>query len=239
MPLTGELQSLVFTSTPPEATAERRVNDALSTTPRSSADDLLRLVPGLLISRHGAEGKGRQIFLRGFDAVHGADLEVTVDGVPWNESSNVHGQGYLDLGTLIPEALFSLDVHKGSFRLEQGPFATAGSVRFGLGIAPEHRGARLAYEIGSTSRHRLVGTVATADGESFLVAEALRDAGYGHNRDTDRAALLGRWTATRDDGGKLPSSVAATPPASASPARFPSPGSGRAGSASTTASIHT
>ena len=162
-PVTGEMESLVFTSAPPESNAERRVSAAvLETTPRSSADDLLRLVPGLLITRHGAEGKGRQIFLRGFDAVHGADLEVTVDGVPWNEASNVHGQGYLDLGTLIPEALVGIDAHKGSFRLEQGPFATAGSVRFELGVAPERRGARLSYEIGSTNRHRLLGSVSSA-----------------------------------------------------------------------------
>ncbi len=196
--VTGEPQSLEFTSSPPEGSAERRVDAAtLETTPRSSADDLLRLVPGLLITRHGAEGKGRQIFLRGFDAVHGADLEVTVDGVPWNEASNVHGQGYLDLGTLIPEALGGVDAHKGSFRIEQGPFATAGSVRFELGIAPERRGARLSYEIGSTRRHRVVGSLASADGGSFLVAEVLRDGGYGRNRDTDRAALLGRTVLLR------------------------------------------
>ena len=174
-----------------EAPGERRVDaDTLATTPAASGDDLLRLVPGLLISRHGAEGKGRQIFLRGFDAVHGADLEVTVDGVPWNEASNVHGQGYLDLGTLIPEAVLALDADKGASRLEQGPFATAGSVRFSLGLAPDRRGARLGYEIGSSNRHRLLATLAPKTGDSFLALEALRDGGYGQNRDTDRVAAL-------------------------------------------------
>jgi iron complex outermembrane receptor protein len=203
-PVTGELESLEFTSTAPESNAERRVGAAaLTTTPRSSADDLLRLVPGLLITRHGAEGKGRQIFLRGFDAVHGADVEVTVDGVPWNEASNVHGQGYLDLGTLIPEAVAGLDAHKGAFRLEQGPFATAGSVRFELGLAPERRGARLGYEIGSSSRHRLLGSLGSADGGSFIMIEGLRDGGYGRNRDTDRLAGLGRAQLARPGGGQL------------------------------------
>jgi iron complex outermembrane recepter protein len=202
--VTGAMESLEFTSSPPESNAERRVDAAaLETTPRASADDLLRLVPGLLITRHGAEGKGRQIFLRGFDAVHGADLEVTVDGVPWNEASNVHGQGYLDLSTLIPEALGGLDAHKGSFRLEQGPFATAGSVRFELGVAPGRRGARLGYEIGSTNRHRILGSLSSADGESFVVAEALRDAGFGRNRGTDRAALLARATLIQRGGARL------------------------------------
>jgi iron complex outermembrane receptor protein len=194
-PITGASESLELTTQAPESNAERRIDAAvLDTTPRSSADDLLRLVPGLLITRHGAEGKGRQIFLRGFDAVHGADLEVTVDGVPWNEASNVHGQGYLDLGTLIPEALVGIDAHKGSFRLGQGPFATAGSLRFELGIAPERRGAALNYEIGANDRHRLVASLSTRDGRSFLVAEALRDDGYGNNRGTERVAMMGRAT---------------------------------------------
>jgi iron complex outermembrane recepter protein len=193
--ITGAAESLELTTQAPESNAERRIDAAvLDTTPRSSADDLLRLVPGLLITRHGAEGKGRQIFLRGFDAVHGADVEVTVDGVPWNEASNVHGQGYLDLGTLIPEALTGIDAHKGSFRLAQGPFATAGSIRFELGIAPERRGTALDYEIGGHDRHRLVASLSTRDGRSFLVAEALRDDGYGSNRGTERVALVGRAT---------------------------------------------
>jgi outer membrane receptor protein involved in Fe transport len=194
-PVVGAPESLELTTLAPQNSAERRIDAAvLDTTPRSSADDLLRLVPGLLITRHGAEGKGRQIFLRGFDAVHGADLEVTVDGVPWNEASNVHGQGYLDLGTLIPESLVAMDAHKGSFRLAQGPFATAGSLRFELGVAPERRGTRLDYQIGSHDRHRLVASLSRHDGGSFLVAEALRDDGYGRNRGTERVALVGRAT---------------------------------------------
>lgn len=176
-----------------QAGGERSVDAAtIATTPRSSGDDLLRLVPGLLISRHGAEGKGRQIFLRGFDAVHGADLEVTVDGVPWNEASNVHGQGYLDFGMLIPEAVRRIDAEKGSYRLGQGPFATAGSVRFGLGIDQDQRGARAGYEIGSSGRHRVVVSAAPSEGESFVVAEGLRDNGYGANRQAERLALVGR-----------------------------------------------
>lgn len=199
-PITGAPESLELVTTAPEGTAERRIDAAtLDTTPRASADDLLRLVPGLLITRHGAEGKGRQIFLRGFDAVHGADLEVTVDGLPWNEASNVHGQGYLDLGTLIPEALVGIDAHKGSFRLGQGPFATAGSLRFELGVAPERRGVALDYEVGNHQRHRLVGSLSTGDGRSFLVMEGKRDEGYGVNRGTEAVALLGR--ATLSSGG--------------------------------------
>ena len=185
-------ETVIISESPVEAAGERRIDAAtIATTPHASTDDLLRLVPGLLVSRHGADGKGRQIFVRGFDAVHGADLEVTVEGVPWNEASNVHGQGYLDFGTLIPEALVAIDADKGAHRLEQGPFATAGSLRFSLGIAPEARGVRLGYELGAvTGRHRVVGTAASRAGDAFVAVEGLHDRGYGTNRDTERLAAL-------------------------------------------------
>ncbi|RZL01090.1 MAG: TonB-dependent receptor, partial [Hymenobacter sp.] len=39
--------------------------------PLNSAQDLLRLVPGLFIAQHAGGGKAEQIFVRGFDADHG------------------------------------------------------------------------------------------------------------------------------------------------------------------------
>ena len=42
----------------------------------SSADEVLRLVPGVKIVQHGSEGKGHQLLLRGFDAAHGSDVEA-------------------------------------------------------------------------------------------------------------------------------------------------------------------
>ncbi|HEY0705743.1 MAG TPA: TonB-dependent receptor [Polyangia bacterium] len=186
-------ETVVIAPRPSDAAGERHIDaGTMATTPVITAEDLLRLVPGLLATRHGAEGKGRQLFLRGFDAAHGADVEVTVDDVPWNELSNVHGQGYLDLQLLIPEVVRAIDAAKGAFRLEQGPFATAASVRFSLGVAPENRGVRVAYDIGSTQRHRAVVTAAAKQGPSFVAAEALRDAGYGTNRATRRAGLIGK-----------------------------------------------
>jgi hypothetical protein len=101
----------------PPLLASQRVIDAreLSVAPRRrSADDLLRLVPGVLLSQHGSEGKGQQIFLRGFDAAHGQDVEVLVGGVPINELSNIHGQGYLDLNFVIPEVVRQISGEQGA-----------------------------------------------------------------------------------------------------------------------------
>ncbi|MBI4540082.1 MAG: TonB-dependent receptor plug domain-containing protein [Gemmatimonadetes bacterium] len=68
--------------------------------PRQSSQELLRLVPGLVIARHAGCGKAEQIFLRGFDVDHGTDLAVSVDGTPVNMVSHAHGQGYADLHAL-------------------------------------------------------------------------------------------------------------------------------------------
>ena len=40
---------------------------------------------GLLLTNEGGEGHAEQIFLRGFDAREGQDLELSVGGVPINE----------------------------------------------------------------------------------------------------------------------------------------------------------
>jgi hypothetical protein len=93
---------------PLTASTSRVTDREMAAAPRRNAEDALRLVPGLTLVQHGSEGKGHQFFLRGFDAVHGADLELTVEGVPVNEWSNIHAQGYLDLGFVIPEVVRSI-----------------------------------------------------------------------------------------------------------------------------------
>lgn len=168
----------------------------LELTPHKNADDLLRVVPGLYMSQHGSEGKGQQFFLRGFDAVHGADLSIRVNGIPINEMSNVHGQGYADLGFVIPETVAGITSRKGPFDLEQGWFATAGSIDLELGVA--NRGRHAGYEIGSTNRH----TIALVDAPSnspqaeFVAAEVMHDDGYGDGRGTEKGSLLAQTEIT-------------------------------------------
>lgn len=116
------------------ATARRLGRAAVEASPGRSADDLLRAMPGLHQSAHGGQGKAYQYYLRGFDAVHGADLAVTVEDVPVNEPSNVHAHGYLDLH-FIPTALVSgLELRPGPYDPEVGDFAIAGSAAYALGL---------------------------------------------------------------------------------------------------------
>jgi hypothetical protein len=53
-----------------------------------------------------------------------------MDGVPINEQSNAHGQGYTDLNFMIPELVEDLSYAKGPVNVEAGDFNTAGSANF-------------------------------------------------------------------------------------------------------------
>lgn len=96
--------------------------------PVRSAQDLLNRVPGLFTGQHAGGGKAEQIFLRGFDVDHGTDVAIHVDGMPVNQVSHAHGQGYADAHFIIPETLRSIDYGKGPYFADKGNFATAGFV---------------------------------------------------------------------------------------------------------------
>lgn len=192
--ITGEVVVVVTRSEPETASVARITSRDIASAPRRTAEDALRLVPGMTLVQHGSEGKGHQFFLRGFDAIHGADLELSVDGVPINEWSNVHAQGYLDLGFVIPEVIDSVVVTKGPFGIDQGAFAMAGSAEYQLGLPSSDLGLRATYGIGSTNRQRGVITYSpkASDGRSFIALEGVHDDGFGQNRAIRRGALLSR-----------------------------------------------
>lgn len=162
--------------------------------PRRTAEDALRLVPGVLLVQHGSEGKGYQFLVRGFDAAHGADFEVTVEGIPINEWSNIHAQGYLDLGFVIPELISSVGVTKGPFTLDQGAFAMAGSAAYHLGVEPEDRGLRVAHTVGTSNRQRALVSYSprAGSGHDFIASETVHDDGFGERRGVTKGALLAK-----------------------------------------------
>ena len=90
--------------------------------------DILQVVPGLYANQHAGGGKANQYFLRGFDADHGTDVALFVDGVPVNMVSHGHGQGYADLNWVIPELIERVEVAKGPYFAQFGDFATAGAI---------------------------------------------------------------------------------------------------------------
>ncbi len=110
------------------ASAETIRNLDFDLRPKTAPNDILRIVPGLLTVQHQGGGKADQLFLRGFDADHGTDVGIFVDGIPVNMPSHAHGQGYADLHWMIPEALDSIEVVKHPYDVRFGDFSTAGAV---------------------------------------------------------------------------------------------------------------
>ena len=124
--------------------------------PIGSVQDILRVTPGLVLVQHSGGGKANQYFLRGFDADHGTDLALSIDGVPINMVSHAHGQGFSDTNFIIPEVVERVEITKGPYFASQGDFATAGSVNMvsrtafphsslGLGLTGSPGHGRLGY----------------------------------------------------------------------------------------------
>jgi iron complex outermembrane recepter protein len=172
---------------PTDVTIDR---DLLAAAPHGEAGDLLRLVPGVFIARTEGEGVAHRIMLRGFDADHGQDIELTAGGVPINQVSHLHGQGYADLGFLIPEVIREVRVTEGVYDPRQGDFAVAGTVDMELGVV--ERGFRFATTYGSfnTTRQLAVWAPEGAGEATFGAVAYRRTNGFGQNRAGQAATAI-------------------------------------------------
>ncbi|MBK7234927.1 MAG: TonB-dependent receptor [Sterolibacteriaceae bacterium] len=99
----------------------------LATRPLLRPGEMLEVVPGVIVTQHSSDGKANQYFLRGFNLDHGTDFLTTVNGMPVNQPTNAHGQGYADLNFLIPELVERVRYKKGPYSAEEGDFAAAGA----------------------------------------------------------------------------------------------------------------
>mgnify|MGYP001812206460 CR=1 FL=1 len=98
----------------------------LSLRPILRPGDVLESIPGLIMTQHSGSGKGNQMFLRGFNLDHGTDFSTQKDGMPINQPTHGHGQGYTDVNFLIPELIRTIDYVKGPYHAELGDFSSAG-----------------------------------------------------------------------------------------------------------------
>ena len=75
--------TVVTTRKPISAASSFSVRDRdFALRPIGSVQDILRVTPGLVLVQHSGGGKANQYFLRGFDADHGTDLALSIDGMP-------------------------------------------------------------------------------------------------------------------------------------------------------------
>jgi len=165
----------------------------LAAVPRQNASELLKLAPGILLTNEGGEGHAEQVFMRGFDAREGQDIEFSIGGVPINEAGNLHGNGYADRNFIIPELVTSLRVLEGPFDPRQGNFAVAGSADYELGLT--RRGLTAKQTLGSfgTRRTLLLWGPEGAGAGTFTGVEFYQTDGFGQNRDGQRGSLMTQY----------------------------------------------
>lgn len=174
--------------------------------PKQSAQDMLRLVPGLVIAQHAGGGKAEQIYVRGFDADHGTDINLSVDGVPVNMVSHGHGQGYADLHFVIPEVVKGLEVYKGPYFAQLGDLATAGSVRLQTRESLDRNVVSL--EGGKFGTYRTLAMLQlpleSASISSYIAGEFFHTDGYFDSRiDLNRFNVFGKVVSRINDNQKL------------------------------------
>jgi outer membrane receptor protein involved in Fe transport len=124
--VTAERLSLMGSAT--SASQGVVVNDEITLMPAYRPGQVLETVPGLQVTSHSGEGKANQYLMRGYNLDHGTDLAVFVDGMPVNEPSHAHGQGYTDLNFMIPELATNVRYTKGTYYADEGDFASVGSI---------------------------------------------------------------------------------------------------------------
>lgn len=123
--VTGHYENAVGTS---DAASQGQVHsELLKSRPAQRTGEVLEFVPGVIVTQHSGDGKANQYFLRGFNLDHGTDFATSVDGMPVNQPTHGHGQGYSDLNFLIPELVHRIDYRKGPYFAEDGDFSLAGS----------------------------------------------------------------------------------------------------------------
>lgn len=188
----------------PKAASDYQIEvGQLRDVPRRSAEKLLTLAPGLFLTNYGGEGHPSTIFLRGFDAGEGQDVELSLEGIPLNEPSNPHGHGFADTNFIISGLVERLRVVEGPFDPRQGDFAVAGTAEYALGL--EDRGFVTKLGYGSYNRADL-SVLWGPHGfgrDTFAGVELSRGDGFGRNRAHQAVRAMGQLTLELDEDRKL------------------------------------
>ena len=141
----------------------------LQLTPAYRPGQLFETVPGLIVTLHSGEGKANQFLMRGYNLDHGTDLATFVDGMPINQPTHAHGQGYTDLNFMVPELANELTYTKGPYYAPVGDFGAVGSVR------TEYRDTiddQIAASVGTLGFRRVLAAGSEAVGNGSLLAAA-------------------------------------------------------------------
>jgi hypothetical protein len=170
--------------------------------PMSRAGELVEVIPGAVATQHSGSGKANQYFLRGFNLDHGTDFSVNVDGIPMNMPTHAHGQGYLDLNSIIPELVDKVEYGKGPYYAQVGDFSAAGYAR----MHSKHKldEAFVKFTAGENGYYRTVAANSTrlGDGDLLYAGEfQLYDGVWQEPEDLGKFSGMIRYTVDKDDWG--------------------------------------
>jgi outer membrane receptor protein involved in Fe transport len=144
-------------------------DEELQLTPAYRPGQLLETVPGLIVTLHSGEGKANQYLLRGYNLDHGTDLETYVDGMPVNQPTHAHGQGYTDLNFMVPELADGIAYTKGPYYAQVGDFGGVGSIRLDYrDTIPD----QLSATVGTLNFERVLTTGSEPLGDGHVLAAA-------------------------------------------------------------------
>jgi len=197
------LAPVIVTASPPVAASSELLipGKDFELLPHGRPADVLRLVPGLIMSQHQGGGKAEQYMLRGFDADHGTDVALFVDGMPVNLRTHAHGQGYADLHFLIPETIKQVDAFKGPYYVEYGDFATAGAIDFvTLDTVPENLVEAAGGSFGTQRYLTLLSPTRDRIKTLFALEAYTSDGPFDRPQDYKRLNAFAKASATLGDG---------------------------------------
>lgn len=162
----------------------------------TTANDLLRAIPGVEVADLGNGGIPNGVTIRGWSLVgDGTAVRGIVDSYTRNFVSGPNNNGSDDLNILIPEIVGSVNVIKGPFDTRySGNFAYAGTAIFTTADSAPNR-ASISY--GSYNRKRFVATVGNGENPAdlthyYLAFDGLSEEGRRDNNAQDKYNLFGK-----------------------------------------------
>jgi outer membrane receptor protein involved in Fe transport len=176
---------------------------AMQLQPVKSAQDLLRMVPGLFIAQHAGGGKAEQIFVRGNDNDHGTDFGVFFDGIPVNLPTHAHGQGYADMHFMITEMIGKASFFKGPYEASLGDFSISGAAFFNSKYMLDKNVLKMEYGLYNSPRTLLMlnllnkkHLIKKFEDKAYIASEYAYNDGYFQNKlNFKRFNIFGRYNA--------------------------------------------
>ena len=161
----------------------------------TSANDLLRGIPGVEVADLGNGGIPNGVTIRGWGYVSdGVSVRGVIDGATNNFASGPNSNGSDDLNIIIPEVIGSVSVIKGPFDTRySGNYAYAGTAIFTTADAEPNRAA---LSSGSFGKERLVATlgngVDAGPTKYYIAVDAFTSQGYRQNNTEQKVNIFGK-----------------------------------------------